>query len=526
MGIYDVAGSDTQVRKQMKVHPDSVSILPLNFCLKNSVVILGQVQMADKSPIHLGMHNIHNLDLVEAISRKFNRKIIPVAITMAEIAMFLKEGFGTKASNVTTDEAGLQVAQVTEANVIKVVDDLLTAAVTRKASDIHIESYRESVAMRYRIDGVLYEVPCPLTKENFNQIISRLKVVANLDIAEKRLPQSGRIDIKVKAANIEKLITFRVSICPGPFGEDIVLRVLDRSSSILGLDKIGFSGRTLAAMQQLIHNPEGFIIVTGPTGSGKTTTLYSALYEITSPYKKILSAEDPIEYSLDGVNQKQVSKQVSFAMLGREFLRQDPDVILIGEIRDDETANIAIQASQTGHLVFSTLHTQDSVRTIPRLRSLGVQSNTLASSLLGVVAQRLVRKICTNCLVEFEPAAADIALIPEAYHPQRWLKGRGCMQCKSMGYAGQSGIYELFLIDDQIEELINRDATVIEIRNLAIECGMDSILEDAFMKIKNNITSVEEVFSTLTYRQILSQLGELKLSKGTAAPNQRRSAAI
>jgi type II secretory ATPase GspE/PulE/Tfp pilus assembly ATPase PilB-like protein len=525
MGIYDVSGSDTQVRKQMKVLPDSVSILPLNFCLKNSVVILGQVQMTDKSPIHLGMHNVHNLDLIEAISRKFNRKIIPVSLSMAEIAMFLKEGFGTKASHVSTDESGIQVAQVTEANVIKVVNDLLSSAVIRKASDIHIESYRESVAMRYRIDSVLYEIPCPLNKENFLQIVSRIKVLANLDIAEKRLPQSGRIDLKVKAANMEKLITFRVSICPGPFGEDIVLRVLDRSSSILGLDKIGFFGRTLAGFQQLIHNPEGFIIVTGPTGSGKTTTLYSALYEITSPYKKILSAEDPIEYSLDGVNQKQVSKQVSFAMLAREFLRQDPDVILIGEIRDEETANIAIQASQTGHLVFSTLHTQDAVRTIPRLRSLGVQPNTLASSLLGVVSQRLIRKICTNCLIEYTPEPKEIEIVPEAYYPDRWLKGRGCMQCKSLGYLGQTGIYELFLIDDEVEELINRDATILEIRNKAIESGMDTILEDAFMKVKHNITSVEEVFSTLTYRQILSQLEDLKLTKGKLAQLARGATA-
>ncbi|MFH1728636.1 MAG: GspE/PulE family protein [Pseudomonadota bacterium] len=517
MGIYDVKDADTQVKKQLKVDPDSVSILPLNFCLKNNVVVVGTVNINDKSPISLAMFNIHNSELVEAISRKFDREVKPVQMSKAEIAQAIKEGFGPKAAAQAKPEEAQQqqIGPVTEQNVVKTVDSVLTNAIVRKASDIHIESYRDSIAVRYRIDGVLYEMPTPINKDNFPQIVSRIKIIANADIAEKRLPQSGRIDFKIKSANMEKLITFRVSICPGPFGEDVVLRVLDRSAAVIGLDKLGFYPHNLAAFHTLIHNPEGFIIVTGPTGSGKTTTLYSALYEITSPYKKILSAEDPIEYSLDGINQKQVSKQVTFAMLGREFLRQDPDVILIGEIRDEETANIAIQASQTGHLVFSTLHTMDTIRSLPRLIGLGVTANTLASSLLGVLAQRLVRKICPHCITTYEPTKKELDLIPEPYRPEKWVRGRGCMKCKSVGYTGRLGVYELFLIDDKIEEMINAEKSILDIRKFAIEAGMATMLEDAYLKIRDGLTTAEEIFSILTYRQILSQLPDLKLTKTT-----------
>jgi len=377
-----------------------------------------------------------------------------------------------------------------EAPVIRFVNLLISRAVEQRASDIHIEPFENELKVRYRIDGVLHDVEAPARRLQA-AIVSRVKIMSKLNIAERRLPQDGRIKLRLMGREID----LRVSTLPTLYGESVVLRILDRSSIVVTLGSLGFPEDTLAQFDRLITKPYGMILVTGPTGSGKTTTLYGALDKINSPDKKLITIEDPVEYQLFGVNQIHVKPQIglTFANGLRSIVRQDPDVIMVGEIRDAETAEIAIQAALTGHLVFSTLHTNDAAGAVSRLLEMGVEDYLLASSLLGVLAQRLVRKVCEKCRrsAEITPtvqrelggdgAAAEI------------YEGTGCEACAQTGYRGRSGIFELLLVNEVIRPLILKRSSADMLKDAAVQQGMRTLREDGWHKVRTGVTTVAEV---------------------------------
>ncbi|RMD52313.1 MAG: type II secretion system protein GspE, partial [Nitrospirae bacterium] len=375
-----------------------------------------------------------------------------------------------------------------EAPIIKLVNLIISRAIESRASDIHIEPFEDELKVRYRIDGVLHDIET--TPSNLKAaIISRIKIMAKLNIAERRLPQDGQIKLKKG----DKEIDFRVSTIPTIHGESVVLRILDKESVPVELEKFGFSQEILEAFCRLIELPHGIILVTGPTGSGKTTTLYGALNRINSPEKKIITVEDPVEYHLKGINQIQVKPKIglNFANTLRHIVRQDPDVIMIGEIRDLETAEIAIQSALTGHLVFSTLHTNDAPSSITRLIDMGVESFLLSSTLIGVMAQRLVRVICPDCKVLDEDSSPLICSITGERFKQ--YRGLGCEKCAETGFRGRTGIFELLPIDDDIRELILSKADASQLMKRAREKGMRTLIEDGMRKVKAGITTMSEV---------------------------------
>jgi general secretion pathway protein E len=376
-----------------------------------------------------------------------------------------------------------------EAPIIRLVNVVLTQALRRQASDIHIEPYEKEIKVRFRIDGILYEI-FSLPKRFQAHIVSRLKVMANLDIAEKRLPQDGRI--KIKVAN--KTVDIRISVIPMAYGERIVLRLLDKSISILGLAEMGMAQKRLEIFEKLINKNTGILLVTGPTGSGKTTTLYAALNRINSMEKNIITIEDPVEYELKGVGQIQVNPktELTFARGLRSVLRHDPDIIMVGEIRDLETVEIAIQASLTGHLVFSTLHTNDATGALTRLVDMGVEPFLIASSLLAVLAQRLVRRICPDCKEPFHP---EEATLEELGLPkdQVFYHGRGCEACMQSGYRGRSGIFELLVMDNDTRHLLTSGADSVKMKDMAVRNGMATLFEDGLLKVKTGLTTLNEV---------------------------------
>jgi general secretion pathway protein E len=378
-----------------------------------------------------------------------------------------------------------------EAPVVRLVNLLVENAIASEASDIHIEPFEDTLRIRYRIDGILYDQEAPPRRLQA-AVTSRIKIMAEMNIAERRLPQDGRIRVTLHGRRVD----IRVSTIPTVHGESIVMRLLDRSSVFLPMERLGFTPQMLARFEKLITRPHGILLVTGPTGSGKTTTLYAALDKINSPDRKIITVEDPVEYQLKGVNQIPVKPKIglTFASGLRHIVRQDPDVILVGEIRDLETAEISIQASLTGHLVFSTLHTNDAPSAVTRLQDMGVEPYLLSSVLEGVLAQRLVRRICQVCRIPDTPSAADIeALGIEADPRSKLFRGRGCDDCRGTGYRGRTGIYELFAITEDVRSLIIRRASSREIRRLAIETGMVTLRQDGWARAVDGVTTIEEV---------------------------------
>jgi type IV pilus assembly protein PilB len=384
-----------------------------------------------------------------------------------------------------------------EAPVVKLVNLILTDAIKRGASDIHIEPYEKEYRVRFRIDGILYEIMNPPLKLR-DAITSRMKILAKLDISEKRLPQDGRIKLKMKLNDKNKELDFRVSVLPTLFGEKIVMRLLDKDNLRLDMTKLGFEPESLAKFEEAIFKPWGMVLVTGPTGSGKTNTLYSALAKVNSPEVNIMTAEDPVEFNLPGINQVQMKESIglNFAATLRSFLRQDPNIILVGEIRDFETAEIAIKAALTGHLVLSTLHTNDAPSTINRLMNMGIEPFLVATSVQLIAAQRLVRRICASCkeVIDMTPQAlVNIGYKKEEIGSFSIYKGRGCDKCNNTGYKGRVGLVEVMGITDEIRELILSGGTAIDIKKKAAEAGMISLRRSGLIKIKDGITTIEEV---------------------------------
>ncbi|MBI1947593.1 MAG: type II secretion system ATPase GspE [Deltaproteobacteria bacterium] len=488
--------------------PDElVRAVPIGFAKQNLVVTLGRtddgiiiVACADpldtaaldelrillKTELELAVAPAELITL--AINSAYDRATAKAEHAVAD----LEEGEATEIGEEINEPLDLlDVQGDDEAPIIRLVNSLFSQAVKERASDIHIEPFETSMLVRFRVDGVLHEIIKP-PKRFQNTIISRVKIMAGLNIAEKRLPQDGRIRLKVAGRDID----VRVSTVPTTYGERIVMRLLDRSSVLRDLDTIGFSPRNHAVMNSLINKSHGIILVTGPTGSGKTSTLYACLAKINSPDLNILTIEDPVEYQLKGIGQVQVQPKINltFANGLRSFLRQDPDVIMVGEIRDRETAEIAIQASLTGHLVLSTVHTNDAPSAVTRLVDMGIEPFLIASSLIGVLAQRLVRTICPKCKIEYVPTAEELRGIGADVHKVKTLwKGKGCATCQNTGYQGRTGIYELMLIDDEVRRLILARVDANSIKAKAREHGMVTLQTDGTDKVLQGITTAEEV---------------------------------
>jgi type IV pilus assembly protein PilB len=407
----------------------------------------------------------------------------------------------SEALEVLDDEEELDVsaleAATEEAPVVKLVNIILTDSIKKQASDIHIEPYEKDFRVRFRIDGVLYEIMHPPMKLR-DAITSRLKIMAKLDISEKRLPQDGRIKIKMKLQGKTKEMDYRVSVLPTLFGEKIVLRLLDKDNLMLDMTRLGFETDSLTKFERQILKPYGMVLVTGPTGSGKTNTLYSSMHRVNTPETNIMTAEDPVEFNLHGINQVQMKESIglNFATALRSFLRQDPNIVLVGEIRDFETAEIAVKAALTGHLVLSTLHTNDAPSTINRLMNMGIEPFLVATSVNLICAQRLVRRICRECKEKIQmptQALVDVGFNPEEAASVTLRKGRGCASCNNTGYRGRVGLYEVMEISEEVRELILSGASAMELRRQSIDEGMLSLRQSGLCKIKEGMTTVEEV---------------------------------
>lgn len=432
----------------------------------------------------------------KAAPERLNDADLDVSLDRFEFNNHEGEDFEVVEDNDEIDLAALARASE-DAPVVRLVNVLLVDSLRRGASDIHVEPYEKDFRIRFRIDGVLYDVMHPPLKIR-DPLISRLKIMAKLDISEKRLPQDGRIKIKVKIDNRSRELDFRVSSLPTLFGEKVVLRLLDKDKLMLDMTKLGFEEESLDKFKRAIANPYGMVLVTGPTGSGKTNTLYSALQALNTPETNIMTAEDPVEFNLTGINQVQMKEQIglNFAAALRSFLRQDPNIVLVGEIRDFETAEIAIKAALTGHLVLSTLHTNDAPSTVSRLVNMGIEPFLVATSVNIIQAQRLIRRICANCKEEVKvpvEGLPEIGFTPEEAPGLVFYKGKGCTTCNGTGYKGRVGLYEVMEITDELRELIIIGASAMELRRKAIETGMITLRESGLCKIRQGITTIEEV---------------------------------
>ena len=466
-------------------------------CRKN-----GTIQVATVDPL-----NFYPLDEISAVT---GLSVDPVLAERSEIAKLIKNHLGVGGETVggliqQKAEEGIELLEeldvddselsvmAQEASVVRLVNEILLEAIETRTSDVHIESQAEGLVVRYRIDGILHTQPMPAEINHFrNAIISRLKIMARLNIAEKRLPQDGRIKLRVRGRDID----VRVSVMPMIHGEGIVMRILDKGAMVFDLQQLGMSHATYEVFSKLIRLPHGIILVTGPTGSGKTTTLYSALIEINSPETKIITTEDPVEYQLAGINQIQVHPKIglTFSHSLRSILRHDPDVVLVGEIRDLETAENAIQASLTGHLVFSTLHTNDAAGSFTRMVDMGVEPFLVASTVEAVMAQRLVRRLC-ECKAPYQPTREDL---PPDF-PYEQLAGReifqpvGCRKCRNLGYSGRMGVYELLVTTDSIRQMAHEGVSSWELKQVAVKEGMQTLRDDGWQKVIAGSTTIDEV---------------------------------
>jgi len=468
-------------------------IVPLE--LKNNIL---RVVMADPD----------KRDVIDALRVATGAEIVIYAAESKALGEYIAKFYGQETQNINKivedmGEKGVEFLReeeedvghlkdlASEAPIIRLVNLLITRAVESRASDIHIEPFEDELKVRYRIDGVLHETES-VPKKLQAAIVSRLKIMAKLNIAERRLPQDGRIRLKVGSIEVD----LRVSTIPILHGESLVMRILQKEGIVIDLNKLGFPPQTLKIFDTLIRKPNGIFLVTGPTGSGKTTTLYGALDKINSPDKKIITVEDPIEYQLKGINQIQVKNQIglTFASTLRHIVRQDPDIIMIGEIRDLETAEIAIQSALTGHMVFSTLHTNDAPSSITRLLDMGVENFLLSSTIRGILAQRLVRYICPSCKEQDQSMAGRDELAKLGFESDIPLySGRGCEQCANTGYYGRAGIFELLTITEEVRKLILKNSDSNQIRELARANGMRTLLEDGAEKVKAGLTTLSEV---------------------------------
>jgi general secretion pathway protein E/type IV pilus assembly protein PilB len=491
--------------KEFEIDPELLNLFPTSTIYRHSLLPLrrenGRVEVATSDPF--------DLEALDELSSLSNLRLEPVLARHDDVVQLIKEKLGVGGDTINelvkqkTDEDDDYLAEASradgelaelaqQASVIRLVNELLLEALQQQASDVHIEPGERGLKVRYRVDGMLrvQSVP-PEINQFFAAIVTRLKIMSRLNIAEKRLPQDGRIELKVAGRDID----VRVSIIPMLHGEGVVLRILDKGRMVFNLSGMGMPDPIYEPFQKLISLPHGIVLVTGPTGSGKSTTLYSGLNEIRSPNTKIITVEDPVEYQLDGISQIQVHSRIglTFAAGLRSILRHDPDVILIGEIRDYETAEAAIQASLTGHLVFSTLHTNDASSSFTRLVDMGVEPYLVASTVEGVMAQRLVRRLCSHCRESYRPNPDELPKDFPSRDIEQLFRAVGCRECGETGYAGRIGAYELLLSDDTIREMCGERVSSTKIRQYGIENGMITLRQCGWLHAMNGTTSIEDV---------------------------------
>jgi type IV pilus assembly protein PilB len=499
-----------------EVDPAVVKLVPQETAVRYQVVPLSRVG----STLTIAMADPTNVFAMDDIKFMTGLKVEPVVASETAISESIAKFYGKDAASeqdlekvmaeiggeatdveVAEEAAELSTAELEsaaeDAPVIKLVNIFLTEALKRGASDIHIEPYEKEYRVRYRIDGILHGFMNPPLKLK-DAITSRIKIMAKLDISEKRLPQDGRIKLKFPLDGKLKELDYRVSCLPCLHGEKIVMRLLDKENLRLDMTKLGFEPESLVKFEKAILKPYGMVLVTGPTGSGKTNTLYSSIAKLNTPDTNIMTAEDPVEFQLPGINQVQMKEQIglNFAAALRSFLRQDPNIILVGEIRDFETAEIAVKAALTGHLVLSTLHTNDAPSTISRLMNMGIEPFLVATSVHLICAQRLVRRICSECKEELglpPQALIDVGYTPEEIKTTKVYKGKGCERCNGSGYKGRAGLYEVMEITDELRELILVGASAIELKKKAIELGMITLRRSGLIKIAAGVTTIEEV---------------------------------
>ena len=486
-------------------------LIPHEFAMKNSVLPLSRTLRS----LTVAMSDPLDLILIDNLSRLTNCEVNPVIATKPDIAKAIEDFYGKSAmlkqavddsydvslmeaaaadsgEEVLDQELSLDklVARAEEAPVVKLVDLIIRQAIDERASDIHIEPFKDKISLRYRIDGKLYEIPPP-AKHLHLPIVSRIKILSKLDIAEKRLPQDGAFLVKIA----DRPIDIRVSVIPTIYGEKVVMRLLDRSQVVLDLTQLGFDSKQLEHIRKSINSPYGLVFLTGPTGSGKTTTLYAILSEIKSPAKNIITIEDPVEYKLDGINQVQIKPEIglTFSTALRSFLRQDPDIMLVGEVRDLETAQICIRSALTGHLVLSTLHTNDAPTAVSRLMDIGIEPYMLAPSLLVVIGQRLVRKLCPDCKEAYEPTPEQLKSVK--LKAELIYRPKGCERCNNTGYKGRISISEVMIVNEEIKDLINQRASFQKIRDAAKANGMQNLYESGIKKVEEGVASLEDTLS-------------------------------
>ncbi len=489
-----------------EIAPEIVSEVPAKFASHYTFMPL----QVNGAAMTIAINNPFNFSLFDELRLVLNKELDFVLATEEEISKSIKQfyGIGAEAVEKMIAESDKEIEILSEqrkdediedeavdASVIKFVNQILLEAIRDGATDIHLEPFEDSFRIRYRIDGLLYEAAIPPSIRHFQSaLVSRIKIMANLNIAEKRLPQDGRIKIKTGKEEFD----LRVSILPTSFGEGVNIRILTRKSIFLGLEQLGFLPESLNKMLELIKKPHGIILVTGPTGSGKTTTLYACLSRINAVERKILTIEDPIEYQLKGALQMQIAPKINFTFANalRSMLRHDPDIMMVGEIRDLETAEITIRTALTGHLVFSTLHTNDAAGAVTRLLDMGIEPYLVSSSVEGLIAQRLVRLICPHCKEKFTPekeALQEVGTNTDEIKKVTFYRGKGCPECRHTGYRGRTGIYEIILLNEELKELILQRVPASKIKHKAQKMGMKTLREDGWEKIKRGLTTIEEV---------------------------------
>ena len=506
--LASAASMDFVDLDQINIPIDVIELIPVETARRYKVIPVN----ASESSLMMATANPLDFDTFDVIGHLLKRDIDFVCSTPAQIKTALVRYYGTAEDAADSLEASLGADQIQfgdgpaisegeqdtgDAPVIKMVSLLLLEAHKMRASDIHLEPLEKRFRVRFRIDGVLHEMNNP-PKKLQSAITSRIKIMTgSMSIAEKRLPQDGRIQVKIGKNSID----LRVSTIPTNHGESIVMRILDKSSLMLGLPELGFLSDDQEVFERLLALPDGILLVTGPTGSGKTTTLYGCLNYINKPDRKIITVEDPVEYQMNGINQVQVNVDIgmTFPAALRSMLRQAPNIIMIGEIRDVDTANIAINASLTGHLVFSTLHTNDAPGAVARLVDIGVQPFLVSSSVRAIVAQRLVRKLCSNCKEPGELSPSEMRALridPNQLSEATVMRPVGCEKCRFLGYKGRMGIFEIFIVDDEVRFMINERASTLQLRKRARELGMRTLREDGVRKVLAGITTAEEVISS------------------------------
>ena len=480
-----------------EVSPALSSFLPEDFCTSNHIALLDDPSEDNTQSVRVGVLDTKDQGLLDEVQEMIGKTIEPVQLNAYEIYKALSQIYKIKIDSenrtvlLLSSSSDIDFAKDRKPNLI--LQDILSIALKRRASDIHIENYDEDVDLRFRIDGTLHQVTTSLSPSNIQRVIACLKIICELDHLERKKSQDGRFSAAYDDQGVSRKVDFRASIIPGNHGQEAVIRVLDPQRFILDINELGMPPNILNSYKRLVNYPNGLILTTGPTSSGKTSTLYATVQSLVDRDLKIMTAEDPVEYEMEKVNQKSIDEFMNFSDYIRSFLRQNPDTILVGEIRDAETAEIVIKASTTGHLVLSSLHTRSAIGTVSRLRNLEIPDDYISDNLLGAIGQRLVRKICDECKEEQTQTDEMLSLFYAKKQSEKHYHGMGCESCNGTGYKGMLGIYELFFPNEEISTAIGNGTSVAELKNMAKEQGFVPLVENALDKVHEGITSLEEI---------------------------------